>query len=114
MPPMKKYRMMSHRQWGASVKKVLGIPIPARTERDQTNDTDDDRAERRPHGPRFEIARWQLGIGRQSVGLGLVHQQVERVQASEHPLIGTVEIGGALTATVQLFHARLRHRLELA
>src|SRR3989475_6219486 len=83
-------------------------------ETEDAGDPDDDRSQDRIYRRGNQVARRHLRIGRQSVDFRLVHQQIERVQPTEHLLVGAVEIRPVLPRPVQLLHARLRSLSKLA
>src|SRR5207245_711246 len=104
IPPTKKYRMMNQVQCGAPLKKLSDIartssaaallvhaPLPQADERQHAQYGG---ARRREGGALGEVARRQLRVPRQSVHLGLVDQQVERIEPAERPVwVGAVELG---------------------
>src|SRR5882724_1415724 len=124
IPPTKKYRMMNHSQWGDAVKNVSGIrpPLPGRrhlfhpavAEPGQPQQGQGDRPESREQRAADQVATRQLGIPRQTVDLGLVHDQVKGVEPAEHVLVRAVEPGTLLAEAVQLRNPGGRPLLELA
>src|SRR2546426_7619354 len=124
-PPTKKYRMMSHLQCGAPLKKVSDMarspsaqgrwllvhaPLAQANERQHPEDRG---ARHRERGALLEVAGRQLGIARQPVHLGLVHEQVERVEAARGAL-GLRAVQLRLHALrPQLILALLRARAQL-
>src|SRR5882762_11072051 len=81
---------------------------------EDAGEADDDRSQDRIQRRGNQIARRQLRIGRQSVDLRRVHEQVERVQPAEHLLVGAVEIRPALPRLVQLLLPRSRSCSKVA
>src|SRR6266540_3427688 len=63
-------------------------------DRDRAADAEQRRGQHRPGG--------QLGRARQPVNLGLVHQQVEGVQAAEDLLVGAVELSLGVALALKL------------
>src|SRR2546425_7201100 len=122
-PPTKKYGMMNQVQWGAPVKKVSDMsraspsaallvhaPFPQADERQHAQYSG---ARRREGGALGEVPRRQLRVPWQSVHLGLVDQQVERIETAERPVgVGAVELGlDALR--LELVDALVRPRPQL-
>src|SRR2546426_309284 len=122
-PPPKKYGMMNQVQWGAPVKKVSDMsraspsaallvhaPFPQADERQHAQYSG---ARRREGGALGEVPRRQLRVPWQSVHLGLVDQQVERIETAERPVgVGAVELGlDALR--LELVDALVRPRPQL-
>src|SRR6266566_5150947 len=103
-PPTKKYGIMNQVQWGAPVKKESDIsraspgaallvhaPLPQADERQHAQDGG---ARRREGGALGEVARRQLRVPRQAIHLGLVDQQVERIETAQRPVwVGAVQLG---------------------
>src|SRR2546428_2190800 len=104
---------MSQRHWGDAVKNVLGIAAPAVPEVDEARDSDGEGPEHRPDGRWLEVSRRDLWIRRQPVDLWPVHEEIERVEASEHLLVGAVQIRAALAGVLQLTQSSVRHFLEI-
>src|SRR5260370_1876079 len=100
---------MAHNSW-SRLPALVRASIP---EIEDAGQADGDRAQRRIHGGGNQIARRHLRVGWQSVDFGLVNQQIERVQSSEHFLVGAVEIRPALTGLVQLLDSCLRSLSKL-
>src|SRR5690554_1313267 len=129
---MKKYRTMSQRQCGLSVKKVLGrsagliadllllagpalaleggpLLRAAAAEAEEPGQADERGAQHGPQRSRGQVAGRQLRIGRQTVHLGPVDEEEEGVQTAERPLlVGAVEVGPALAPGVELRDPRRR------
>src|SRR5216117_449830 len=102
--------MKNQVQWGAPVKKVSDItgappspspsppaallvhaPLPQADERQHAQYGG---ARRREGGTLGEVARRQLWVPGQAVDLGLIDQQVERIEPAERPIrVGAVEFG---------------------
>src|SRR5205823_6519538 len=95
-PPTKKYGMMNQVQWGAPLKNVSGgmacasrpaggrvFVHPPLAQADERQHAHDGRARDGEAGALAEVLCRQLGMPWQAVHLGLVHQQVERVQPAE-------------------------------
>src|SRR5689334_5923517 len=82
-------------------------------ETDHSNETHQNRAERREPCPSFQIARRHLGIGRQAVNFRLVDQQVKGIQTAEHLLVGAVKVGALFAHLMQLLDALLCAHFEL-
>src|ERR1044072_6605894 len=130
MPPTKKYRMMSQVQCGGPVKKVsdiAGSSAPPHDRVDAVLPNSEQREETQDHGGRAreqraspESAAGEPRVGRQPVGLRLVHQEVERVEAAQGVVgIGAVQVRLRFPLGVQLVYPPMRplpqlaHRAEL-
>src|SRR5258708_39526280 len=86
-------------------------PIPETEDAGQANE---DRAQRRIQRRGNQIARRHLRGGWQPVDFRFVDQQVERVESSEHILVGAVEIRPVLADPRQLLDPCLRSLSKLA
>src|SRR5580658_2178176 len=74
---------------------------------------DHDGSQQRIQRAGHQIARRHLRVGRQSVHLRFVDEQIKRVESSQHLLVGPIEIRSILAGLVQLLHARLCFRVKL-
>src|SRR5437773_6759671 len=129
IPPTKKYRMMNQVQCGAPLKKLSDItrtsaaaallvhaPLPQADERQHAQYGG---ARRREGGTLGEVARRQLWVPGQAVDLGLIDQQVERIEPAERPIrVGAVEFGLdalrlELVDALMCARAQLGNRAEL-
>src|SRR5205823_5463815 len=122
-PPTKKYGIMNQVQWGAPVKKESDIsraspgaallvhaPLPQADERQHAQDGG---ARHREGGALGEVPRRKLWVPRQPVHLGLVDEEVERIEPAERSFrVGAVEIG-LHALRLELVGALARARAQL-
>src|SRR6266852_3277799 len=107
--------MIDQVQCGDAVKKVSDTLIhPPLPEAHDAQERHQGGAHGRQRGAREEVPRRELGVARQTVHLGLVRNEIERVQAAEHRLVGAIQPGARLPQHVQLLHPPLSPLLELA
>src|SRR6266545_5499297 len=120
-PPTKKYGMMNHVQCGDAVKKVSDIhdsfllvhaPFP---DANQCEHAEHRRRRHRERATLLQAVAGKLRISRQAVDLGIVDEKIEGVQATQRPIrIVTVEPGAHFALRLELVHALLRPRAQLA
>src|SRR5215831_20157588 len=119
MPPRKKYQTMYHSHCGAATKcSGMALLLPAAiAERDDGAHDAEDRRHQRAHVAPDVVASGQHRVLRagQPVGLGLVHEEEEGVQAAV--LLVAVEPGLRHALSLELGHpgaGYLPHLVEVA
>src|SRR5882762_4930840 len=117
--------MMIHRQWGAAVKNVSGTALigelllarrgvrPAHAEVDDAHQAEHQRARGREQRAWHQVSGRQPRAGRQAIHFGLVDEEKERIEPSQHPVVGAVEIRAPLALRVELADPGLRLLSEL-
>src|SRR6266850_1876292 len=107
--------MIHQVQCGDAVKKVSDTLVhPPLPEAHHTQECNQGRPHGRQGGALEEVARREFGVAGQTVHLGLVRNEIERVQPAEHRLVSAVQPGARLAQHVELLHPPLGPLLELA